>query len=75
MKAYPACFANCTVATADPGITDLADNSAPHSECFFRCYWLALNDNAAAATNIWKTAIKPAFLSAWEQPGGCPSAQ
>ena len=75
MKAYPACFANCTVATADPGITDLTDNSAPHSECFFRCYWLALNDNDAAATNIWKTAIKPAFLAAWEQPGGCPSAQ
>lgn len=57
MKAAPSCFAGC------------GKPVEPNSECFYRCYWLALNKNLTEAKSLWSHAIKPAFTAAWND---CP---
>ena len=73
MEAAPSCFASCP--TAGGGAVDT------QSECFYRCYWLALHANATSAQTLWASAIRPTFLNAWPtgsaeaQGGACPAVE
>ena len=64
LKATPDCFKDKRC--HDNG--DVAAGVNTSSECFFRCYWLALNSDSASADALWRNVIRPTFLRAW--PGG-----
>ena len=78
VKAAPSCFAACKQRASrkeGPTAVKQAANltTTVKSECFYRCYWLALHQDGAA--ELWDSILVPAFLKSW--PGSssdaCPS--
>lgn len=50
---------------------DIASAVNTSSECFFRCYWLALTSDSASA--LWRDVIRPTFLKMWPGGGDAPN--
>jgi hypothetical protein len=48
---------------------DVAARVNTSSECFFRCYWLALHSSRDSADALWRDVLRPTFLHAWPRKG------
>ena len=69
MNAKPECFEDRRCHNNG----DLAARVNTSSECFYRCYWLALHSSTTSADSLWSDVIRPTFLHAWPSGGNVTS--